>query len=74
MIRAEVLAGRSSIDDPYAKLKELTRGHRVGAEELAAFVDDLDIGHDAKARLKALTPATYTGLAAALVDRLPERS
>src|SRR5690606_14947392 len=38
VIRAEVVAGRSSITDPYALLKELTRGHRVGAAELAEFV------------------------------------
>ena len=30
VVRAEVVAGRSSITDPYALLKELTRGRRVG--------------------------------------------
>ena len=70
VIRAEVTAGRSSIADPYALLKELTRGRRVGAAELRAFVDGLDIGADAKARLLALTPATYIGAADALVDYL----
>ena len=39
VIRAEVTAGRSSIADPYALLKELTRGKRVGPTELRAFVD-----------------------------------
>ncbi|MCA1306844.1 adenylosuccinate lyase [Microbacterium esteraromaticum] len=63
VIRAEVVAGRSSITDPYALLKELTRGHRVGATELASFVESLEIGDAAKQRLLALTPATYTGLA-----------
>jgi adenylosuccinate lyase len=72
VIRAEVTAGRSSIADPYALLKELTRGHRVDAEGLRAFVGGLDIGPDAKARLLALTPAGYVGLAAELVDLLPE--
>ena len=38
--------------------------------ELAEFVEGLDIGADAKARLVALTPATYTGLADRLVDEL----
>jgi len=61
--RAEVVAGRSSITDPYALLKELTRGHRVGAADLASFVEGLEIGDAAKQRLLALTPATYTGLA-----------
>ena len=66
VIRAEVVAGRSTISDPYALLKELTRGHRVGGDELAAFVQRLEIGDEAKRRLLALTPATYTGLAGRL--------
>lgn len=70
VIRAEVAAGRSSIADPYALLKELTRGKRIGAAELAEFVGGLEIGDDAKQRLLALTPATYTGIASELVDRL----
>jgi adenylosuccinate lyase len=68
VIRAEVTAGRSSIADPYAMLKELTRGRRVGQSELVAFVRALDIGDEAKARLVALTPAGYAGLASELVD------
>ena len=68
VIRAEVTAGRSSIADPYAMLKELTRGRRVGRSELVAFVQALDIGDEAKARLVALTPARYAGLASELVD------
>ncbi|MGV1034126.1 MAG: adenylosuccinate lyase [Microbacteriaceae bacterium] len=70
VIRGEVAAGTSSIADPYAMLKELTRGHRVGQAELVAFVNGLDISAEAKARLSALTPASYNGLAATLVDLL----
>ncbi|ROQ40064.1 adenylosuccinate lyase [Frondihabitans sp. PhB188] len=70
VIRAEITAGRSTISDPYALLKELTRGHRVSQADLVAFVEGLDIGDAAKARLTALTPATYTGLAASLVSYL----
>ena len=72
VIRAEVTAGRSSIADPYALLKELTRGHRTGAVELRDFIQKLDIGDAAKARLLELTPATYIGLAPQLVELLPE--
>jgi adenylosuccinate lyase len=68
VIRAEVTAGHSSIADPYALLKELTRGHRVNGEQLRAFVQGLDISPEAKTRLTALTPSTYTGLASRLVD------
>jgi adenylosuccinate lyase len=70
VIRAEITAGRSQISDPYAMLKELTRGHKVGQAELVAFVEGLDIGDEAKARLVALTPATYVGLAPELVAYL----
>jgi adenylosuccinate lyase len=68
VIRAEVTAGRSSIADPYAMLKELTRGKRVGQAELVEFVQGLDIGDQAKARLVTLTPAGYAGLASDLVE------
>jgi len=71
VVRAEIAAGRSQITDPYALLKDLTRGRRVGASQLAEFVEGLDIGDAAKQRLLALTPAGYTGLAARLVDDLP---
>jgi adenylosuccinate lyase len=70
VIRAEVTAGRSSIADPYALLKDLTRGTRITGDDLRAFVDGLDIGADAKSRLLALTPVGYTGLAADLVSAL----
>ncbi|WP_100812476.1 adenylosuccinate lyase [Microbacterium sp. BR1] len=69
VVRAEVVAGRSTISDPYALLKELTRGRRVNAADLADFIRGLDIGEEARARLLALTPVTYTGLAMELVDR-----
>src|SRR5690606_5960945 len=67
VIRAEVVAGRSSIADPYALLKELTRGKRITGDDLRAFVEGLDVGPAAKARLLALTPGGYTGIADDLV-------
>jgi adenylosuccinate lyase len=70
VVRAEIAAGRSTITDPYALLKDLTRGRRVGAPELAEFVRGLDIGDAAKERLLALTPAAYAGLASRVVDSL----
>lgn len=70
VVRAEIAAGRSRITDPYALLKDLTRGRRVGAPELAEFVRGLDIGDAAKERLLALTPAAYAGLASRVVDAL----
>jgi adenylosuccinate lyase len=69
VIRAEVAAGRSQISDPYALLKDLTRGKRIGHQELIEFVTGLDISQEAKDRLIALRPNSYTGLAAELAKR-----
>jgi adenylosuccinate lyase len=60
---------RYGVPEAYEKLKALTRGKRLGRNELAAFVKTLRIPADAKKRLLALTPAAYTGLAAALAKR-----
>ncbi len=67
VIRAEVAAGRSDITDPYQLLKELTRGRRITSDDLARFVQDLNIGQEAKDLLMRLKPNTYTGLASQLV-------
>jgi len=52
---------RYGIEKPYEKLKELTRGQRVTQQIMQDFVDGLDIPEEAKARLKAMTPASYIG-------------
>ena len=55
------------IDGSYEKLKDLTRGKGgITREELHRFVRALPIPEDARARLLALTPSTYIGLAAKL--------
>ncbi len=55
------------IPDSYDKLKALTRGKGgITRDDLHAFVRSLPIPEDAKARLLALTPPTYVGLAAKL--------
>jgi len=57
---------RYGVDRPYEKLKELTRGkHGLNHATLHAFIRGLDIPEDARQRLLALTPAGYTGNAAA---------
>ena len=52
---------RYGIENPYEKLKELTRGHKVDQEQMQLFIQGLDIPDDAKARLMAMTPANYLG-------------
>lgn len=56
---------RYGIEKPYEKLKELTRGKRIGAEDLTLFIDKLDLPEEVKTELKLLTPANYLGNAAA---------
>jgi adenylosuccinate lyase len=57
---------RYGLPNPYEQLKALTRGQGITREAMAQFVAGLDLPADAKARLVALTPATYTGLAESL--------
>ncbi len=52
---------RYGVEEPYEKLKALTRGQRIDQAGMQAFIDTLDIPDEAKAELKALSPATYIG-------------
>lgn len=61
---------RYGIEKPYEKLKELTRGKRVNAQVMQAFIDSLAIPQEEKVRLKQLTPASYIGAAVELVEKL----
>ncbi|MDQ2724417.1 MAG: adenylosuccinate lyase [Actinomycetota bacterium] len=58
---------RYGFDQPYERLKALTRGATVTEADVSAFIMGLDLPADAETRLLKLTPATYTGLAAELV-------
>ena len=58
--------GRYGVEEPYEKLKALTRGHAVTQQLLREFVAGLEgVPEQAKAELAELSPATYTGNAAA---------
>jgi adenylosuccinate lyase len=58
------------LEQPYERLKELTRGRRIDAEAMRAFVAGLGLPAEAEGRLLALTPAGYLGYADRLVDLL----
>ncbi|EED32906.1 adenylosuccinate lyase [gamma proteobacterium NOR5-3] len=55
---------RYGVEEPYEKLKTLTRGQRVTAQRIRDFIDTLDIPEEAREALKELTPASYVGNAA----------
>ena len=73
VMRAEAIAGVEGMDNPYERLKDLTRGHRVDGERMREFVKSLGLSADAEERLLNLTPQTYTGLADQLVDWVSQR-
>ena len=70
VMRALGAQGVEGMDAPYERLKELTRGRRIGQPELVDFVRGLGLPQDVEERVAAMTPATYTGLAPQLVDFL----
>ncbi len=70
-MRALGARGVPGMEEPYERLKELTRGRRIGQEDLVAFVRGLGLPAEVEERLAAMTPATYVGLAPELVDHLP---
>lgn len=61
---------KAGIENPYEKLKDLTRGQQITPEVIAAFVAQLEIPERDKSYLQNLTPATYVGIASTIVGKL----
>jgi adenylosuccinate lyase len=61
---------RYGVVGAYEKLKAVTRGKTVNAEDLHALIRSLDIPESEKTRLVNMTPASYTGQASALAQRV----
>jgi adenylosuccinate lyase len=55
---------RFGVDQPYEKLKALTRGQRITAQVLGDFIEALDIPEEGKVLLRKLRPENYIGNAA----------
>ena len=61
---------RHGLPNPYERLKAMTRGKAITAAAMRRFIQSLELPAADKQRLLALTPAGYTGLAAALAKRV----
>jgi adenylosuccinate lyase len=61
---------RYGVQGAYEKLKEVTRGKTVTAQDMHDLIASLDIPAAEKQRLLAMTPESYVGLAAALARRV----
>ncbi|MBS3745481.1 MAG: adenylosuccinate lyase [Wenzhouxiangellaceae bacterium] len=58
------------IEEPYEKLKQLTRGRTIGADEVREFLEQLELPAAERRRLLEMTPSGYTGNAAAMARGL----
>src|ERR1700723_3564006 len=65
----QTVMGAHGIPDAYDKLKSFTRGRPVDEQGMREFIASLALPPEEKARLMALTPATYVGLAPRLAQR-----
>ncbi|MFT4147691.1 MAG: adenylosuccinate lyase [Micrococcaceae bacterium] len=70
VMRAEAVRGVKGMENPYERLKDLTRGEQVDAAAMKKFVKGLGLPEDAEKRLEKLSPETYNGIAAQLVSWL----
>jgi adenylosuccinate lyase len=61
---------RYGIENPYEKLKELTRGKGISRVALQAFIQNLEIPDAEKIRLMQMTPANYVGIAEQLAKKI----
>lgn len=66
----QTILRKHKYEHAYEKLKELTRGKKITKEMIREFVEELDIPQEEKEKLLSLTPQSYRGLAATLVDKL----
>ena len=54
---------RAGYPSPYEALKAFTRTNtHITAQAIASFIDTLDVAEPVKAELRAITPASYTGI------------
>ena len=59
----QTILRREGYPNPYETLKALTRTNEgITAETIARFIDTLDVSPAVKEELRAITPATYTGI------------
>ena len=66
----QTLMRQHGIEEPYEKLKNLTRGQTLDQAAITAMLEDLALPEEVKEQIRNMTPAGYTGNAAAMARRL----
>ena len=57
----QTIMRRYDVEEPYEKLKALTRGQAITKEVILNFVETLDVPEEAKQAMRELTPSNYIG-------------
>jgi adenylosuccinate lyase len=70
----QTLMRRHGLPRPYETLKELTRGRRIDRAVIDEFIASMPLDKKAMAALAHLSPRSYVGLAAELVERFAPRA
>lgn len=66
----QTIMRRYGIEQPYEKLKTLTRGHKINKATLHEFIAGLALPEEVKQQIYQMTPSNYLGYAANLAKRI----
>ena len=66
----QTIMRKHGIEEPYEKLKKLTRGESLNQARIESLIKDLDLPEDARQQIRSITPASYIGAAELLVKKL----
>lgn len=59
----QTILRREGVENPYEKLKELTRtGEKITREKIQAFIQNLNVNENVKEELMKINPQNYTGI------------
>jgi adenylosuccinate lyase len=68
----QMVMRKAGFENPYERMKALTRGTAITREEMQSFINGLDLPAEDRERLLALTPEAYTGIATELVKHIED--
>jgi adenylosuccinate lyase len=68
----QTIMRKYGIEEPYEKLKKITRGESLSKARVESMVEELGLPKEARDQILILTPANYIGVAERLVEQLLE--
>ena len=69
----QTIMRKYGIEEPYEKLKKITRGQSLDKARVESMIEELGLPEEAREQIRALTPANYIGVAERLVEQLLEK-